>query len=68
MLLPRLNFSDDWTLGKPDLVLEMGEDFRVPASRPGHLSLLRHSYATYAETSMSRRSSIGRVIVGSLIT
>ena len=29
-----LNFSADWTLGKPDLVLEMGEDFRVPASGP----------------------------------
>jgi hypothetical protein len=27
-------FSDGWTLGKPDLVLEMGEEFTVPATGP----------------------------------
>jgi hypothetical protein len=27
-------FSDDWTLGTPDLVLEMNEEFSVPASGP----------------------------------
>jgi hypothetical protein len=30
----RPKFSEDWSLGKPDLVLEMGEDFRVPATGP----------------------------------
>jgi len=24
-------FDDDWALGRPDLVLEMGEDYRIPA-------------------------------------
>ena len=31
--LPR-HFTDGWTLGTPDLVLEMTEDFQVPASGP----------------------------------
>jgi peroxiredoxin len=31
-LPPPANFPDDWTLGKPDLVLDTGADFSVPAS------------------------------------
>jgi hypothetical protein len=31
--LPK-SFSDGWTLGTPDLVLEMAEEFQVPASGP----------------------------------
>ena len=31
---PPAQFHDDWTVGKPDLVLEMAEDFTVPASGP----------------------------------
>ena len=28
------NFTDGWTLGTPDLILEMREEFRVPATGP----------------------------------
>ena len=28
------SFSDNWTLGTPDLVLEMNEDFHIPATGP----------------------------------
>jgi hypothetical protein len=31
-LRPAPSFADDWTLGKPDLVLDIGADFEVPAS------------------------------------
>lgn len=31
---PRRTFADGWALGTPDLVLEMGEDFTVPAAGP----------------------------------
>jgi hypothetical protein len=31
-LPPPAKFSDDWSLGTPDLVLEPAEDFRVPAT------------------------------------
>ncbi len=29
---PAPNFTDDWALGKPDLVVDIGADFAVPAS------------------------------------
>jgi hypothetical protein len=31
-LPPSPNFPDDWTLGKPDLVVDIGADFSVPAT------------------------------------
>lgn len=31
-LPPAASFSDDWALGTPDLVLELAEDFAIPAS------------------------------------
>lgn len=40
-LPPALTFNDDWELGEPDLVLNMGVDFEVPATGTVPLQFFR---------------------------
>ena len=36
-------FPDDWELGTPDLVLDIGADYDVPANGRGYLPMLRRA-------------------------
>ena len=57
---PDRKFAEGWALGTPDLVLEMGEDFTVPASGPDLYRCFVIPTNLQRETPSSRRSSSSR--------
>ena len=66
-LPPAPTFPDDWTLGTPDLVLDMPEDFQVPAAGDD----IYRCFVVPTDLPRictSRRSSIGPATAGSFIT